>query len=476
MTSRDSSNTAGHAAASTATAPSRALAEFVAGLRLSHAPVAVRARARQLILDAIGVGLAAGRYPFAERTLGAATQLGGRGSSSVIGHSQRLPLRDAALVNGVLLHGLDFDDTHLNAIIHPTVACLPTAFGVAEARSASGADMLASYIAGMECAIRIGASVKGGFHHVGFHATSVIAHFSSALVAGRLLGLDPDALVRAQGIAASTAGGVQVFLEEGAWTKRLHPGWAAVAGITAATLAGGGFFGPSRAYEGRFGLFETHLQSHAAQVDLGRITAGLGSTWELTETSIKPFPVCHFLHGAAEAAIRLHRELQPTPGSLAEVRVRIPKETLPIVAEPTAKKAAPENDYDAKFSAPYVVATCLLKGRMGLMELEPEARNDRLVRALAGRVLVEADPQSGYPKYMSGGVSLVTADGRRHEAYIPINNGSGARALDADGIAEKFFAAAELSVPHAKAVRIRDAILALETIPVAELAEALHAE
>ncbi|MBO0742174.1 MAG: MmgE/PrpD family protein [Hyphomicrobiaceae bacterium] len=476
MTSPDSSTPAGHAAANTATAPSRALAEFVAGLRLSDVPVPVRARALLLMLDAIGVGLAAGRYPFAERTLAAATALGGRGTSSVIGHCQRLPLRDAALVNGVLLHGLDFDDTHLTAIIHPTVACLPTAFGVAEARSASGADMLAGYIAGMECAIRIGASVKGGFHHVGFHATGVIAHFSSALVAGRLLALDPDALVRAQGIAASTACGVQVFLEEGAWTKRLHPGWAAVAGITAATLAGGGFFGPSRAYEGRFGLFETHLQAHAAEVDLARITCGMGSTWELTETSVKPYPVCHFLHGAAEAAIRLHRELQPKPAALAEVRVRIPNDTLPIVAEPVAKKAAPDNDYDAKFSAQYVVATCLLKGRMGLMELEPAARNDREVRALAKRVLVEADPQSGYPTYMSGGVSLVGVDGRRHDAYVPINNGSGARALDRAGIAEKFFAAAEFAVPHARARRIHDALLALESIGVVELAEALRTE
>src|SRR5215475_8577969 len=279
MTSRDSSNTAGHAAASTATAPSRALAEFVAGLRLSHVPVPVRARARQLILDAIGVGLAAGRYPFAERTLAAATALGGEGTSSVIGHSQRLPLRDAALVNGVLLHGLDYDDTHLNAIIHPTVACLPTAFGVAEATGASGADMLAAYIAGMECAIRIGASVKGGFHHTGFHATGIVSHFSAALVAGKLLSLDADALTRAQGIAASTASGVQVFLEEGAWTKRLHPGWGAVAGITAATLAQNGFKAPTRPYEGRFGLFETHLQAHAGEVDLARITAGLGAEW-----------------------------------------------------------------------------------------------------------------------------------------------------------------------------------------------------
>jgi 2-methylcitrate dehydratase PrpD len=463
-------------ASDTAPIPARGLAEFVAEMRLSDVPQPVRERALQLMLDAVGVGLAARRYPFAERTLAGAIALGGNGTSTVIGHRERLPLRDAALVNGVLLHGLDFDDSHLTAIIHPTVTCLPAAFVVAEAQRASGADMLAAYIAGMECAIRIGASVKGGFHHVGFHATGVISHFSSALVAGRLLGLDADALTRAQGIAASTAGGVQVFLEEGAWTKRLHPGWGAVAGITAATLANSGFFGPSRAYEGRFGLFETHLQGYAEEVDLGRITDGLGSVWELADTSIKPYPICHFIHGAAEAAIRLHRELQPTSENLAEIRVRIPKDTLPIVAEPVAIKTAPANDYDAKFSAQYVVATCLLKGRIGLAELEPEARNDPVVRALARRVVVEADPASGYPKYMSGGVALVTADGRRHDAYVPVNNGSGERALDATGIAEKFFASAELTVPHAKAVRVRDAILALETISIAELAAALHAD
>jgi 2-methylcitrate dehydratase PrpD len=474
MTPRDSSHGDPHARSDVAPIPARGLAEFVASMRLASVPKAVRERALLLMLDAVGVGLASGRYPFAQRTLAGAMALGGDGTSTVIGHKERLQLRDAALVNGVLLHGLDFDDTHLTAIIHATVTCLPAAFGVAEAQHASGADMLAAYIAGMECAIRIGASVKGGFHHVGFHATGVISHFSSALVAGRLLGLDADALTRAQGIAASTAGGVQVFLEEGAWTKRLHPGWGAVAGITAATLAKNGFFGPSRAYEGRFGLFETHLQEYAAEVDLNRITADLGKKWELTDTSIKPYPICHFIHGAAEAAIRLHAKLKPTSESLTEIRVGIPKDTLPIVAEPAAVKTAPANDYDAKFSAQYVVATCLLKGRIGLAELEPEARNDSVVRALARRIVVEADPQSGYPKYMSGGVSLATTDGGRHDAYVPVNNGSGERALDADGIAEKFFASAELTVPHAKARRVREAILALETISVAELAAALQ--
>jgi 2-methylcitrate dehydratase PrpD len=454
--------------------PARGLAEFVAGLALADVPEQVRARGLELMLDALGVGLAARATAFAERTFAGAVALGGYGTSTVIGHPEGLTLRDAALVNGVLLHGLDFDDTHLGAIVHPTVTCLPTAFGVAEAGRAHGADMLAAYIAGMECAIRIGAAAKGGFHHVGFHATGIVSHFASALVAGRLLGLDPDALVSAQGIAASTASGVQVFLEEGAWTKRLHPGWGAVAGITAASLARSGFFGPSRPFDGRFGLFETHLQQGADTIDLADITAGLGHDWQLAQTSIKPYPVCHFLHGAAEAAIQLHGTLHPSVSDLLEVRVRIPGDTLAIVAEPAERKCAPANDYDAKFSAQYIVATCLLKGRMGLAELSAEARSDPQVRSLARRIVVAADASSAFPQYMSGGVNVATCDGRSHDAYVPINNGSGPRAMQRAGVSDKFFASAELSIPHAHAERIRQAMLGLEGIAVAELAGALR--
>src|SRR5262245_22734468 len=157
----------------------------------------------------------------------------------------------------------------------------------------------------MEVAIRIGATVRGGFHHTGFHATGIVSHFGAAIVAGKLLGLSEDELVSAQGIASSSASGLQVFLEEGAWTKRFHPGWGAVAGITAAYLAQHGFVGPSRPYEGKFGLFETHLHEAAAPVDLAQLSDGLGTRWYLCETAIKPYPVCHFIHGAADAAIAL---------------------------------------------------------------------------------------------------------------------------------------------------------------------------
>src|SRR4051812_8439537 len=240
------------------TGPAGRVAGVVAQLRDTDVPREVRDRAKLLILDAVGVGLAAHAYPFAERALAGIRALGGEGSATVLGRPERLAPRDAALANGILLHGLDFDDSNLAAVLHPTVACFPTALAVAEAEGLHGRALLTAYAAGMEAIIRLGAAANSGFHHVGFHATGVLGHFSAGLIAGKLLGLDADRLVSVQGIAASTASGVQVFLEEGAWTKRLHPGWAATAGITAARLAQHGFFGPSRPYEGKFALFDTH--------------------------------------------------------------------------------------------------------------------------------------------------------------------------------------------------------------------------
>lgn len=457
--------------ASPAAKPAQELGAVAAGLTLDSVPTRVRDRAKLLILDGLGVGLASNAYPYAGTSVAGIAALGGPGECSLIGRRERLPMRDAALANGILIHGLDFDDTHLTSIVHPTAACLPCALSLGEALGAHGRDMLTAYLAGMEAAIRIGAAVKGGFHHVGFHATGVVAHFSSAIVASKLLGLPADKIVAAQGVAASTASGVQVFLEEGAWTKRFHPGWAAVAGITAARLVEHGFVGPSRPYEGKFGLFQTHLQA-PEEVDLAGIGADLGETWHLADTAIKPYPVCHFIHGCADAAIELYAML--SADDIAEVEAFLPKDTMPIVAEPAAAKERPTTDYEAKFSTQFVVATCLTKGRFGLPELQPEALADDAVRALALKVRCSIDTNSAFPTYFSGGVRVTLKDGRQLFRHIRVNSGAGERALDLDGVTEKFMASASLAVSRDQAERIRDAVLALDTRPVADLTAALR--
>jgi 2-methylcitrate dehydratase PrpD len=454
--------------------PSRKLASFTANLHLSNVPGPVRERAKLHILDALGVGLASHAYEFSRRAAAGVASMGANGSCTVLGRPERLEVRDAALLNGILIHGLDFDDTHLASIVHPTATSLPCALSLAESLGASGEELLTSYLAGAEMAIRIGAAVKGGFHHVGYHATGVVAHFASAIAAGRLLRLSDDQLVAAQGIAGSTASGIQVFLEEGAWTKRFHPGWAAVAGITAARLAQHGFVGPSRPYEGKFGLFETHLQHDAGTVDLDVLTAGLGEQWYFGETALKPYPVCHFIHGCADAAIALHNEI--AGDDIAKVEAYLPQPTLHIIAEPAQAKEQPTSEYEAKFSAQFVVATCLLKGRIGLAELLPEALVDAKTKALALNVKCFADPESAFPTYFSGGVVVTLRDGRTLARHIRINSGAGERTLSQDAVVAKFMACATMTLPESRARKICDAVLDLERNSARDLTAVLGRE
>lgn len=449
----------------TDTTPAQNIAQFAAGFDLTAVPPAVRLRAKLHILDGLGLGLASTVQAYGKSAVAGVTAMGGPGPCSVIGQHEQLSPRDAALVNAILIHGLDFDDTHLASIIHPTCTSLPVALALGEALGATGNQVLAAFLAGAETGIRIGLAVDGGFHHVGYHATGLVSHFASAVTAGRLLGLSPDQITAAQGITGSTASGIQVFLEEGAWTKRFHPGWGAVAGITAAYLARSDFKGPTRPYEGRFGLFDTHL--HGEPAKLAPLSDDLGQVWHFGETALKPYPVCHFIHGCADAAIELHAEIGEA--RIVKVDAFLAQPTLHIIAEPAEAKKRPTTDYEAKFSAQFVVAYCLLRGRFGLPDLQPEALADAEVLALSQKVTCLEDPDTAFPIYFSGGVEVTLADGRVLKRHVRVNSGAGERAMTPEAVAEKFLASASLAIPKAQAERIRDAVLRLEDVSVAEL-------
>jgi 2-methylcitrate dehydratase PrpD len=325
---------------------------------------------------------------------------------------------------------------------------------MAEHLDATWDEMLCAYILGMEVAIRLGASVQGGFHHVGFHATGIVSHFSSAVVAGKLMGLTPEQLCAAQGIAASTTSGVQAFLEEGAWTKRMHPGWGALAGITSAYMVEAGFIAPTRPYEARFGLYDTHLHKTSPIPEL--LAETFGKEWRMLETAIKPYPICHFSHGCTEAAIVISEQLAGRTDEIVEVIAQLPEPTLHIVAEPQEAKQRVTTDYEAKFSAQFCVAMGLLRGRFGLKELTADALKDPEVQALTRKVICEADSKSKFPKYFSGGVTLRLKDGTTLSHYVPVNKGAGDRAMSAEDIKEKFLANAQLKLTANQALATLD--------------------
>ena len=454
------------------TNPAESLAKFAYETQYKNLPADVIERARLHILDGVGLALASHTQEYAPVALAGISELSGPGVSTVIGTHTQCAARDAALANGLLVHGLDYDDTHPMSIVHPTVASLPTALAIGEQVEGSWEDVLCAYVVGVESAIRIGAAVKGGFHHVGFHATGIVSHFSSALVAAKLLGMNAQAMWRAQGITASTASGVQVFLEEGAWTKRFHPGWGAVAGITAAHLAGKGFVAPSRPYEGRFGLFDTHL--HGAPTDIELISKGLGTDWQMLGTVIKPYPVCHFIHGCADAAIGMYAEVKDRIEQIEQIVALLPEPTLHIVAEPIEEKQNATTDYEAKFSTPYVVAVCLLRGYFGLPELDAQTLASKQVQQLAKKVVCEADPKSEFPRYFSGGVTVKFKDGSEVTRYVPINKGAGSRALSREDISEKFMSNATMHLTKERALAAQALILDGSSIKVSEILKALQ--
>jgi 2-methylcitrate dehydratase PrpD len=212
---------------------------------------------------------------------------------------------------------------------------------------------------------------------------------------------------------------------------------------------------------------------HGGAADHDKITQGLGEEWRFLETAIKPYPVCHFIHGCLEAALELHGTFALS--DLEQVMVSLPAETLPIVAEPAEVKQHAATEYEAKFSAQFVVATALRLGRFGLAELTPGALSDPATQALARKVLCRTDPQAQFPRYYSGGVSIVLNDGRELHRHVPINKGAGPRALSAQDIEAKFLANATLRLDTSRTQSALEAVMSGGAGPVRSLLQILAA-
>jgi 2-methylcitrate dehydratase PrpD len=453
-------------AAATEGTISERLAAFATGLDASRIPAEVIARAKLHILDCFGIGLASTTYEFGHRMANAMHALGGDGTFPTIGLPLRLPLRDSVHLNGTLIHGLDFDDTHGAGVIHASTSALPTVLGAALANGASGREALAAYLVAMEASARIGMAVNGAFHKAGHHPTGLVGAFGSTLAAGRLGDLSQPQMAHAQGIVLSMAGGSLEFLSDGAWTKRQHPGWAGVCAITAAGMAKHGFLGPKQAYEGRYGLFKLHLGAHVggdAAYDLDACTAGLGETWELFNVAFKPFPACHFNHAFADSALALRAKHKLRPEDIKSVTALTGERQVAVVCEPEADKRRPKNAYEAQFSVHYIIAAALARGRFTLDELEGSAYTDPEILALCDRIAYKRDPEMNSLRYYSGGVVIETTDGRRLEHREMHNRGSDANPLGAADIEAKYWSNATRAVGRDRAQRVLDAVMGLDT-------------
>jgi 2-methylcitrate dehydratase PrpD len=436
------------------------IAEWATGLALEDVPSDIAQQAKLHLLDALGCGLAASALGVATEGRATMADLGGHEHATVIGLPAGLPSANAAFANAMLCHGLDFDDTHPDAVAHVSVVTCPAALAVGEEIHANGPDVLAALIAANEVVIRVGMAGSGAFHRRGFHPTSVCGIFGATAATARLDGLDAGRTTSALGIAGSLASGIFAYLDDGTPTKPIHPAWAAHGGVLAARLGGHGAEGPASVFEGRFGLYQSFLGAAEGEVDLESQLADLGSRWETRRIAYKAYPACHFMHGSLAAVAEATDGLAPE--AVGDIIVTVPEAGVGLVLEPAASKQAPRSTYEAKFSLQYSAAAMIANGAVEVSTYEPEAIADPRVLELARRVRYETKDYPSYPGAFPGGVRIRTTDGRDLEVHLAHERGAPENPLPIEDVRKKFRQNASLALDAGSVEALEKAVLALE--------------
>lgn len=422
------------------------IAGFAVDTRAKGIPEEVAESVRRRVLDVLGICVAAATLPTSRGVRRLMALQGGREEATAVGVHDQLPSTSAAFVNGVLAHSLDYDDTHLPSVLHPSASVIPAVMAVGERVGATGAEVVSAAAVGLETTVRIGmagydrAQGNSMFFEHGQHATSICGALGSATAAATLLGGDVTAVRDALAIAASMGAGILEANRTGGTVKRMHCGWAAQSGLTAALLATeAGCSGPPTVLEGRFGFYEAWL--HQAPVR-GEIEDGLGERWAVPGIFFKPYPANHFTHAAVDAAAALRRRGIRVE-DVASAELAVPHANVRTIGEPLEVKRRPETGYMAQFSGPYAVAAGLLGGgglEVGLDDYTDELATDPVRRALMERVDVvgSAECDAVFPDQLPAVLTVKTHDGMVCQEKVLTTRGGTDRPLTFDELRVKF--------------------------------------
>ena len=420
----------------------RALAEVLASTTYDDLPGDVLEHTRRSITDWLGSVLGGSIETPARIAQRVASGFGVSNESTMFG-AGRASAAAAAFANGVASHILELDDIHKGSTVHAAAPIIPAALAVAEREHADGRAFIASVTIGYEAAFRIGEAVNPS-HYFFFHPTGTVATFGAAAAAGSLLKLTPDDMLHALGSAGTQAAALWEFNTDGAMSKHLHPGKAAMNGILAADLARAGFTGATRILEGDRGFFRamTHSapdlsnearraksersasstghsgpQRSAPLYDETRVTDGLGSRWKIGENGFKLYSCCGHTHTAVDCALDIRSRVKWTQGEVLDAVSGVEIETYGPGYE-IVKEMNPRTPYQAKFSLAYCVAAALAEGRLGLEQFDaerfgPDGVRDPAIFELMRRirVVVAADLTAKYPAAWPVRLTLKLRDG-----------------------------------------------------------------
>jgi 2-methylcitrate dehydratase PrpD len=449
----------------------REVSGFAADVRDGNVEEEILIDARRRVTDIIGISLAASGMEPARIVEGVIRGWGGEEQASIIGKAERYPAASAALVNGTLAHSLDYDDTHLPSVLHPSAAVVPAALAAAEASGAAGRDLLCAVAAGDELVVRVGmAGYDTGlgnsvFFEKGLHATSIAGTLGAALAAAMVYGLGEEEIGHAVAISASMGAGIIEANRTGGTVKRVHCGWAAHAGVAAAELASGGLTGPPTVFEGRFGFLQAYLDDTA---NADALIRGLGENWELTRIFFKPYPANHFTHAGIDAAIRLREEGLEIE-EIESIELGVASPVLRTIAQPEDEKARPRTGYAAQFSGPFTIATALTGGGglgVSLEDFTDEVVRDPMKLDLASRVRCFADEECDriFPNQFPAVLRVHLKNGETREARVSHNRGGPENPLGDEELVAKFRINATRALPEGDAEDLRIALQDLENL------------
>jgi 2-methylcitrate dehydratase PrpD len=397
-------------------------------------PAAVARMCDDVLMDVAGLCVAARNTDYVQALLRATAE---PGACTVIGHAGGHNVASAALCNGTAAHGEDYDDTFEGGPVHAGAVIIPAVLATAEQHGLAGSDLARGIAVGCELMCRLCLVAPKRVHQAGFHPTAVFGALGAAAGVASALRLTPTQWFNALGIAGSMASGIIEYLAEGAWTKRMHPGWAAQAGYRAARMAQAGFTGPRTLFDGEHGFF--HAFANSDGCDFGAMLDGVGERWLAADIAFKPYACGTMAHPYIDCARKLVAE-GVRVDDVAAIECNTAEGIVHRLWEPLAAKQNPLNGYAAKFSIPYSIAVGMLRGDAGLIEYQESVVQDPAVRALASKVRYVVDSDDPYPRQFTGHVRVTLKNGEAREVSQDHFRGGREEPLSAEALEAKFVA------------------------------------
>ncbi|MGI9500039.1 MAG: MmgE/PrpD family protein [Geminicoccaceae bacterium] len=422
-----------------------AFADHVVDTSYEDLPAAAVQAAKTFILDGFGVGVAGSAGPWIHGLIASAGVQGHGDDARAWVFGNRLPASAAALINAYQMHNSEFDCVHEGAVVHAMTVPLATVMAAAERTGAiDGRALITAIVLGVDVAAHIGVASNAGLR---FFRPATAGAFGAVAGLGKLRGFDRETLINAFGTVLAQLSGTMQAHVDGGIMLAMQMGFNARNAIVAVDMAEGGLTAPASVLEGEFGFFRLFEGDY----DLKPSLDTLGKSWRIEELAHKPFPSGRATHGVLDGLLTLNREHDIEADDIESVTCRVPPLTAQLVGRPIVDIM--EANY-ARLSAPYVLASALTNGHVGIEDFRPEALRDQKRLALGRRIAIEIDENPDRNALTPVMVTSALKDGTVHEITVDVVYGNPRKPMTRKAHLDKFrrnwaMAACPLPVDHA---------------------------